>query len=594
MERQMKFTIWIALVTIVALAGCDNTDESAKLKAELDQVYSKSAGASKTKIAIVGDIKNGELLAKQCAKCHGMNGVDVSSGAPFIAGLEQNYFISSMLSYKAGKRKNSDMKAAASKLKPEDLGDISAYYASLKTPWKGEHVGMGKKSLVSLDPATRAAGEVLAERCNSCHGPNGFTKKDSIIPSLAAMSPEYFTYSLKTYFNDKRDHGVMKVFKNTLDDNDQKIRQLATYYALQATQTPPLPKKGNAKAGEHAAATECAGCHGMDGNSLNPEIPQLAGQPAEYLIYAMRLYRDGGRNDQLMSPALRGMSDNKITDIAAYYAQQKQESPLGRQQGDQKTFDPVAQGEKIAPYCDGCHGHKGNSTKPGVPSLTGLGIRYFVTAASAYRDGLRKHPGMEKVVSRLSDSDIEKAGFYYGLQTPVNNKKPKNVNQATVEKIAKECVSCHGKNGVSTDSKTPSLAGQDAAYLEAALRAYAKDVRVNDAMKSPAEALKPQEVLDIAKYFASLPVTKPDNAIPVQPSVSIAVKCNRCHGENGNSTESGTPSLAGQSEAYLALALKQYQDGRRKNKYMAAMADVLSVVEIKAIAAFYAKQERKK
>lgn len=200
---------------------------------------------------------------------------------------------------------------------------------------------------------------------------------------------------------------------------------------------------------------------------------------------------------------------------------------------------------------------------------------------------------MGKVLSQLSDSDLEKAGFYYGLQQPVNQKKPTDFDPVAGEKLSKECVSCHGKGGISTDSRTPSLAGQDAAYLAAATRAYAKEDRLSDAMKSPAEVLKEQDIINVTGYFASLPPAKPDNNIPPQPQVSIVVKCDRCHGDNGNSTERGIPSIAGQSEAYLALAMKEYQDGRRKNKYMNAMSDVLSIVEMKAIAAYYAKQERK-
>lgn len=591
----MKFKIWLALVTIVALpgvalTGCNKTDESAKTKAEIEQVYKKSAEASMTKAPNVGNIQNGELLAKQCAKCHGMNGVAANAGAPFIAGMEQNYMVSAMLAYKDGSRKNKDMKLVLSKIKPEEIADVSDYYASLKTPWKGEHVGMRKKTLVSLDKASIEAGDHLAVSCYSCHGSDGNSEEYRTTPSLAGLPPEYFIHSLKTYLSGKRENKPMEIFRASL--GEKEIKQLAAYYAVQTPRKPPPPQKGNAVAGEHASA-DCAGCHGLDGNSLNPEIPPLAGQPAEYLVVAMKHYRDGVRKDPLMSDVMRNIGDKTIVDIAAYFAQQTPESALKSQQLALKTFDPIAQGEKIASSCNGCHGPKGNSLKLDVPSLSGLGIRYFVAAATAYRDGTRKHPLMEKVVSLLSDSDLEKAGFYYGLQLPMNNKKATGYDHAAGEKLSKECVSCHGKNGISTDSRIPSLAGQDAAYLAAATRAYAKEDRLSDAMKSPAEALKERDIINVTGYFASLPPAKPDNNLPVQPQVSIVVKCDRCHGDNGNSTERGTPSIAGQSEAYLTLALKEYQDGRRKNKYMNAMSDVLSLVEMKAIAAYYAKQERK-
>ncbi len=586
----MKYMIWLMLAAIAALTGCDKTDESAKTKAEIEQVYKKSAETAKAKASNVGNIQNGELVAKQCMKCHGMDGVAANAGAPFIAGLEQKYMVSAMLAYKDGSRNNSDMKLAAGNLKPEEIADVSDYYASLKTAWKGEHVGTAKKTLVPLDKGSIEAGKSVSELCKSCHGQNGHSEKYNNIPSLAAMPPEYFIYALKSYFNEQRDHKVMKLFKGSLDE--QKIKHLAAFYAAQTPKIPPKSKNGDARAGGIAAA-ECAGCHGLDGNSLNPEIPHLSGQPYEYLVNAMKYYRDSVRKYPLMSDAMHGMSDIRISNLAAYYALQKPESALKNQQSALKTFDPIAQGEKIAASCNGCHGPNGNSLKPGVPSLTGMGIRYFVAAASAYLNGTRKHPVMQKVVSQLSESDFEKAGFYYGLQTPVSKKKPAGYDHAAGENLSKECVSCHGKDGISTDSRTPSLAGQDAAYLAIATRAYARGDRFSDAMKAPAEALKEQDIINVTGYFASLQAAKPDNNIPAQPQVSIVVKCNRCHGENGNSTEPGTPGIAGQSEAYLALALKEYQDGRRKNKYMNAMSDVLSIVEIKAIAAYYAKQERK-
>lgn len=109
-------------------------------------------------------------------------------------------------------------------------------------------------------------------------------------------------------------------------------------------------------------------------------------------------------------------------------------------------------------------------------------------------------------------------------------------------------------------------------------------------MSGPAKGLKPDEIVNVTAYFASLKATKPNTTLPLSPQFSIVQKCNRCHGENGRSTEPGIPSLAGQSEPYLVLATKEYQDGTRKNKFMNTMSDVLSLVEIKAISAFYAQQ----
>ncbi|MCG8434836.1 MAG: cytochrome c [Gammaproteobacteria bacterium] len=76
---------------------------------------------------------------------------------------------------------------------------------------------------------------------------------------------------------------------------------------------------GDPAAGKAKAAT-CAGCHGPNGISTNPLWPNLAGQHAQYLVKQMKAFRDGERNDPLMSPMSTGLTDEDIENLAAYYA----------------------------------------------------------------------------------------------------------------------------------------------------------------------------------------------------------------------------------------------------------------------------------
>jgi cytochrome c553 len=69
-----------------------------------------------------------------------------------------------------------------------------------------------------------------------------------------------------------------------------------------------------------AKAMMCAACHGADGKATNPVYPSLAGQHAEYLESALKMYRDGQRNDPMMSGMAKGLSDADIKEIAQYYA----------------------------------------------------------------------------------------------------------------------------------------------------------------------------------------------------------------------------------------------------------------------------------
>jgi len=79
---------------------------------------------------------------------------------------------------------------------------------------------------------------------------------------------------------------------------------------------------GDASAGK-AKSASCAACHGPEGISSNSEWPNLAGQQEKYLVNQLKEFRDGGRENVLMSPMSKSLSDEDIDDISAYYASLK-------------------------------------------------------------------------------------------------------------------------------------------------------------------------------------------------------------------------------------------------------------------------------
>lgn len=64
----------------------------------------------------------------------------------------------------------------------------------------------------------------------------------------------------------------------------------------------------------------CAVCHGEGGNSSNPAFPKLAGQHKSYLVYAMKAYRSGERQNAIMAGQAAALSDREIKALARYYA----------------------------------------------------------------------------------------------------------------------------------------------------------------------------------------------------------------------------------------------------------------------------------
>ena len=71
----------------------------------------------------------------------------------------------------------------------------------------------------------------------------------------------------------------------------------------------------------------------------------------------------------------------------------------------------------------------------------------------------------------------------------------------------------------------------------------------------------------------------------------VAQSCVMCHGDNGLSTMPGTPSLAGQSDIYLASQLRQFRDGKRHNEVMNVIAKPLSDADIDNVSAYFAQFE---
>ena len=82
---------------------------------------------------------------------------------------------------------------------------------------------------------------------------------------------------------------------------------------------------GNPKAAVNKVAM-CIGCHGIPGYKASfpevYEVPLLGGQSAKYIESALQEYKKGDRNHPSMRGIARGLTDQDIADLAAYYSQQ--------------------------------------------------------------------------------------------------------------------------------------------------------------------------------------------------------------------------------------------------------------------------------
>ena len=79
---------------------------------------------------------------------------------------------------------------------------------------------------------------------------------------------------------------------------------------------------GDVEAGKVKAYT-CTGCHGIPGyNNIYPtyKVPKIGGQNYEYLVIALKAYRDGERDHPTMDNQAESLSDQDIEDVSAYFA----------------------------------------------------------------------------------------------------------------------------------------------------------------------------------------------------------------------------------------------------------------------------------
>ena len=342
--------------------------------------------------------------------------------------------------------------------------------------------------------------------------------------------------------------------------------------------------------GGRIAEANCARCHGANGISSAKGVPHLAGQRAAYLDLQLRAYRQSARVGA-MPGAVKFLSDDALVKVAAYYASldPPRPAPSPAKAAPPKP-DAVQAGKSAAAACGGCHGELGISKTPGMPNLVALDPKYFVTAVGAYKSGQRKHDMMKSLVGTLSDENLNSIALYYALQRPAKAQTPAPGDQAAGKAAASAgCAACHGDQGVSGNSATPSLAGQDADYLGAALRGYKDGSRKDESMKGPAAALDDPAVKNIAAYYAAQQ-PQPLNVRRPLTTAEWSERCDRCHGPGGNSTDPMMPRLAAQRADWLEQILQAYRTGARKSTAMAAMSALMSEADVRDLAAYYARQ----
>jgi cytochrome c553 len=180
----------------------------------------------------------------------------------------------------------------------------------------------------------------------------------------------------------------------------------------------PAQAAGDPDAGKTKSAT-CAACHGVDGNSLNPEWPKLAGQNEKYLVKQLSYFTDGERENATMKPMATALSEQDQQDVAAFYASQTVK--IGAADPElvefgQKIYRSGNADSGVAP-CMGCHGPNGaGNPAAGYPALRGQHAKYIENQLHGFAEGKRVNENARKMMqilaTRMTNREIRAVASY--------------------------------------------------------------------------------------------------------------------------------------------------------------------------------------
>jgi cytochrome c553 len=192
---------------------------------------------------------------------------------------------------------------------------------AVTTWWRS--LAFGLAAVAVCAPSALAQSMPYAEKlqqCGVCHGEDGNSKMENI-PSLAGQ-PEFFVLNQLFLMRE----GVRKVDSMAplvKDLKDEELAALAKHFnklppkSSDESVDPALVKRG----AELSASRRCGSCH-LPNLAGQEQMPRLAKQRIDYLIFTMKSYRDTPRPgaDTAMSAAVAGLTDADLTALAHYAA----------------------------------------------------------------------------------------------------------------------------------------------------------------------------------------------------------------------------------------------------------------------------------
>ena len=152
----------------------------------------------------------------------------------------------------------------------------------------------------------------------------------------------------------------------------------------------------------------CKGCHAVANYKTNYptyKVPKLGGQNAQYVVDALKGYRDETRTHTTMHAQAASLTDEQMLAIGTYL------------QGLAQLTPGAGSPPEKAGQCVACHGGNGVAAAPNFPNLAGQHEDYLKHSLDQYKSKGRQNPIMAGFAAALTEEDIAALAAYYSSQS---------------------------------------------------------------------------------------------------------------------------------------------------------------------------------
>ena len=162
----------------------------------------------------------------------------------------------------------------------------------------------------------------------------------------------------------------------------------------------------------------CIACHAIDGNSVIPVNPKLAGQHAAYITKQLKNFKSGLRENAVMAGMVANLTEKDMENLGHYFSEQVISLSLAEKNGVGSLGENIFRAgikNKGVPACASCHGPSGHGIPDKYPRLNAQYSQYILSQLNTFRLELRKNDSdavMRTIAQKMTEQEMNAVADY--------------------------------------------------------------------------------------------------------------------------------------------------------------------------------------